>query len=77
MSERKQYSTHCADCNKLILLGDGVEVDTEIVKHGKYLQETITVCRECYKALYKEDYMSELYFYEFGTLDTMDKPIQL
>jgi hypothetical protein len=56
---------------------DGVEVDTEVVEHGEHIQETITVCQECYRQLYQNDYMSELYFYEFGTLDTMDKPIQL
>lgn len=68
---------HCADCNKVIISDDGVEVDTEVVEHGEHIQETITVCQECYRQLYQNDYMSELYFYEFGTLDTMDKPIQL
>ena len=68
---------HCADCNKVIIPDDGVEVDTEVVEHGQHIQETITVCQGCYRQLYQNDYMSELYFYEFGTLDTMDKPIQL
>lgn len=68
---------HCADCNKVMIPGDGVEVETEIVEHGQHKTETITVCHECYNTLYKGDYMSELYFYEFGTLDTIDKPIQL
>jgi len=52
----------CDSCGREIEPGEGVEVETEIVKNGQHYRKTVTVCCECYERFYLSDYSDDLIF---------------
>lgn len=52
----------CDACGKSVEPDCGVEVETEIVEHGRHYKKTVIVCQECYEKFYLSDYLEELNF---------------
>lgn len=53
---------YCDACGEEIEPGCGVDVETEIVEHGRHYKKTVTVCRECYERFYLSDNLDDLIF---------------
>lgn len=62
LGECPEDITRCDACGETIEADEGVEVETEVVQHGKRLSKTVVVCRECYERFYLSDYLDDLNF---------------
>ena len=55
-------SIHCDTCGCEIEPGEEIEVETEIVEHGRHYKMNVPVCRECYEQFYLSDNLEDLFF---------------
>lgn len=53
---------HCDVCKCEIEPGEEIEIETEIVEHGRHYKKTVLVCRECYEQFYLSDNSEDLIF---------------
>ena len=52
----------CDACGCDIEAGEEAEVETGIMRHGRYYKKTVSVCRECYEQFYLSDNSDDLIY---------------
>lgn len=55
-------AVYCDSCRNEIESGEEVEIETEIVEHGRHYKKLVPVCHECYEKFYLSDNSEDLIF---------------